>query len=509
MSSSPNPVSSDSPAVPPRGRMARNTVNLVIGQVVTLALTVILNAAVARTLGPSDFGVLFLITSVVGFSYVFVDWGHGTYVVREIARTPHRIGDLMGSVMAVRAGTALLLAVPAVLIGRLLGYDGRTQIGIALMMLAWLPMYLGLSYIWAFRGIERMEFDALISSVLKFSSLASAMVLLLSGGRLFAMIVSSGIAGTITLVVATVIYRRLRLGRLRVSWDLARELMVGGAPMATMTVAVAFQPYVDANMLTRLAPHVVLGWYGAAYSFANTLMAPAAVLATAAFPQFSVAAADRTSFSRILHDALRPLLFVAVLGAVGTFLFADVAVGIVYDKAQFGPSIAILRAFTPAMVLVFLDMMLGTAILAAGNATKLATAKLLSIVVTSTLEYLLIPMFQARFGNGGIGVMVALTAGELVMVVAALRLLPKATLNRVIVMDFVRAAAAGAATLAIGRPLFAVLPPVIGIPGCVLLFFVLSMAFGLVSRNDINTVAGLLSRRRPRTADVPSLQPAG
>ena len=93
--------------------MARNTFNLLLGQVITTALTIVLSAAVARSLGPSDFGLLYLVASVATFAYVFVDWGHGPYVIREVARHPERTGELIGSVVAIRAATALALCGPA------------------------------------------------------------------------------------------------------------------------------------------------------------------------------------------------------------------------------------------------------------------------------------------------------------------------------------------------------------------------------------------------------------
>ena len=217
--------------------------------------------------------------------------------------------------------------------------------------------------------------------------------------------------------------------------------------MVTMTVAIAVQPYIDANMLSRLSPRAVLGWYGAATTFSGTLIAPALILASAVYPRLSVAARHAVEFRQILHDTLRPMLFVAVLGGVGTYLFADVAVNLVYSSQKFGPSAAILRAFAPAMVLVFIDMMFGTAILAAGRAVHLAGAKILSVVVTTSLEVFLIPLCQSRLGNGGIGVMLSFAGGELVMIAAAIYLMPRGTLDRSAALDFARALIAGAGTL--------------------------------------------------------------
>jgi O-antigen/teichoic acid export membrane protein len=482
--------------------LARNVFNLLMGQISTTILTIVLSAAVARTLGPGDFGVWYLITAVSTFAYVFVDWGHGAYVIREVARRPERTGELMGTVLAVRVISALMLTAPAVTIGWLLGYPARTLALIAGMMVAWMPVYLGLTFGWAFRGKERMEFDALLSVTLKGMTLLFGVAMLLNGGRIGALLGAMGAAGLITLTVAFFIYQRLNLGRLRVTRAMGRELLVGGAPMVTMTIAVASQPYIDANMLSRLSTPDVMGWYGAAGTFTSTLIAPAFVLASAAYPRLSIAAANRGEFRMLLHNALRPLTFVAVLGGVGTFLFADVAVNLVYSTEKYGPSAIILKAFAPAMMLVYIDMMLGTAILAAGRAVQLASVKVMAIIVIAACELMLIPYCQAHYGNGAIAVMLSFGIGELVMVAGSLYLLPKGTLHASIGLDLLRAFAAGAGTLLTVR----VLPhfsPFVMIPLAIATFSGLAIVVGLIRRSDLAIIANL----RRRVAATPSVAP--
>ena len=82
--------------------MLRNIVHLGLGQVATTLLAVLLSAAIARTLGAAEFGLLYLVSTVGTFAYVFVDWGHPAYVTREVARHPERAGELTGTVMATR-----------------------------------------------------------------------------------------------------------------------------------------------------------------------------------------------------------------------------------------------------------------------------------------------------------------------------------------------------------------------------------------------------------------------
>jgi O-antigen/teichoic acid export membrane protein len=255
-------------------------------------------------------------------------------------------------------------------------------------------------------------------------------------------------------------------------------------------------------MLSWLSTADVMGWYGAAGTFTSTLIAPAFVLASAAYPRLSVAASNRGEFRMLLHDALRPLTFVAVLGGLGTFLFADVAVNLVYGIEKYGPSAVILKAFAPAMMLVYIDMMLGTAILAAGRAIQLAATKVLSIAVIAATEVVLIPYCQAHYGNGAIAVMLSFAVGELVMVAGSLYLLPKGTLHTSIAVDLLRALAAGAGTLLTVR-LLPQLSPFVMIPLAVTIFSALALLVGLIRRSDLAVIASL----RRRAAATPAIAP--
>ncbi len=124
-----------------RGRMIRNFMHMGLGQVATTVLTILMNAAVARALSPSDFGLMYLIMSMGTFAYVVVDWGHGPYIIREASRAPARAGELLGSALAVRTAVALSAGVVVFVIAWVLGYDLRTRLLSSLLMVSWLPQY--------------------------------------------------------------------------------------------------------------------------------------------------------------------------------------------------------------------------------------------------------------------------------------------------------------------------------------------------------------------------------
>jgi O-antigen/teichoic acid export membrane protein len=475
--------------------MVRNVIHLGLGQVATTVLTILLSATLARKLDPSDFGLLYLLMSIATFFYVVVDWGHGPYIIRETARHPDRSGDLLGSAIAVRTAGALLACVVAFATTWLLGYDLRTRLLAGALILGWLPQYLGLSFGWVFRSHERMDRDAMLNVVLKLATLIGSIACLAIGGRLLGLVFAWSVAGCLTLATGIVLYRRLRLPKISATMSTARELLRDGASLLAMSLAIAVEPYFNANILYKMASPVVVGWYGAAWNIAGTLVAPAMILGATMYPRLSTAAGDAVEFKRAFAISFRPLLLLGLLGAVGTYLFADVAVGLIYSLQKFGPAADILRAFAPVLLLIYVDLFLSTVILASGKARQLASFKVVSVVLTTGLVFVLVPVCQARFANGGLGVIYAMAIGELMMLVGSV-ILVRETVDRRMVGDVCRSLISGAATILLFR-LLPALTPFLAIPLCVLVFGGLSWLVGAVNRSDVKMLLASFRKLSP------------
>lgn len=463
--------------------MVKNAMLLGAGQVVTTVLTLLLSATLARALSPADFGLLYLLGTFAGFAFVFVDWGYAPLIIRETARHPETSGLLIGSALWLRAATSVLASAATVLITLLLGYELRTSLLSGTLILAWMPQFLGLSFGWAFRGFERMDCDAALGVVLKLATLLISVACIRLGGGLAQLILSWTLAGFLTLATAAFIHRKLRLPAISSSYACARGLLRGGAPFMLMSLAVAVSPLITANVLFKMSSPTVVAWYGIAANVMGTLIAPASILGMTMYPRLSKVADDPAEFRRTFGISFRLLLVLAVLGGVGTYLFAEVPVEIIYSLEKFGPAVDTLRALAAAVTLMYIDVFLGGAILAAGKSARLAVAKVASIVVTAVAALVLVPLFQARFGNGGLGVAYATMAGEVLMVCASAALL-RHVVDRHAVGDFFRSLVAGAMTLLLFR-LLPAMPEFLGLPLCVAAFGGFSLLVGAVRPDDL------------------------
>ena len=485
-----------------RADVARNALHLVGGQVATTALAIVLSAALGRLLGAKDFGVFFLIATMSTFAYVLVEWGQQLFVIREIARAPEQSGRLVGSAIALRIGGAIVVLLPTLLVAWALGYEPRTRWLAVTFILVSLPFSLAQTIGMAFRGRDMMARDATISVVNKTLTLGFALPALYLHHGIPGVLVAQGVAGLAALAVAWWLYRRIAAPRLRVTAHAAGAILIGGSPILAMTVATSVQPYIDAVLLSKLVPEVAVGWFGAARNVMGTLVAPALILAAATYPSLSRTIGDPGSFRAGLRSALRPLLWLGALGGVGTYLFADLAIGIIYGSKGFAESAVILKAFAPVLILLFVDVLMGHAITALGRAKAFAVAKAASIVVSTALSLYLVPAFQRNSGNGGIGLVVAFALSEVVMFGSAVFLLPRRSFDPALLMDAGRAVGAAAATLLLFRMLPG-MPPYVGLPLCIVAFSAASVAVGLVTRRDLDTLKILLRRLRPAQEPAP------
>lgn len=474
------------------GSLARNALYLVIGQAGTMVLGVLFNAALGRTLGAGDFGLYFLISTFATFALLLVDWGQQIFGIREVARSPERGGDLLGTGLVLRVlGTTLACFLTAVCAWAL-GYDRRT-IGFASAFVALnLPFFLAQNFGIVFRGHDRMGLDAAVSVCNRAAGLVFALAALGLGLGLGGVVVSQGLAGVLALLLGAQLYRRVSVGPVRFSRATARQILSGGSSILIMVVAVSVQPYIDAVLLSKLVPKEAVGWYGAARSIIVMLNAPALILGSAALPRLSRTSHDPRAFREEMATAERPMVWIAGLGAVGTWLFADVAIKVVYGHAGFAPAGAILSVFGLGLFLVFLDSFLATVIVALGRTAPFSMLKLGTVVLATVLEVFLIPYFQRRNGNGGLGVVSSFVACEPLIFAGMLLLIPRQVLKRSLLLDGARAIGSAVLTGAVLR-LAPALAPWLAIPACIALYALTTLAVGLLRADDLRTLRRLLT----------------
>lgn len=408
----------------------RNAAYLAAAQVLVMPFSVLANAVSAHYLGPATFGVAYLAGTLAGFGFLFVGWGHEAVLPAEIARNRGLSGTLLGTSLVWRLITSVVVYGILALGCHLLDYGADFQWALGLTCLVSALTYIVAGIKDTIRGLERTDIPAITHVAHQFLTTVLIVLALWLGGGLLASLAVQAAACLIVLVALRPWLAYSGVGSLRLDWRRMKELVQGGTPFVIFGLAMQLQPNIDAVFLSRLAPIEVLGWYAVSRRLVGVLILPASTLVSALYPTLCrLYATDSNAFNRTTVGALRHVTLLVVPVALGCALFPEIGVAL-FSRESFRPAEDNLRLLAVFMALLYFSMPLGTAIMAAGKTKAWSAVQCIGVAASLGLDPLLIPYFQARTGNGGLGLCVAALTSEALVLAFAAVLIPRAILNR-------------------------------------------------------------------------------
>jgi PST family polysaccharide transporter len=506
-SSSPPRTSSLPPAT--QELVLGNALLLVVAQALSTPLSMLTNAVMGRYIGPEDFGRLYLATTTASIAFLFVDWGTGGTLPANVAKERARAGEFLGTSITWRLCASLVLGGLLVLGSWAFGQPTEFRKSLALVILiSTVSTVAGLLQD-AARGFERTDVSAVASVGGQFIIVLLVVPTLLLGGKLGAALVAQLAAATIVLGLVWKAIRALNVGALSFRIGTLKTLLREGSPFLFFGIAMVLQPYIDAAFLSAYAPPETMGWLSAAKKLVGVLLAPASALISALYPTLCrLHAQDPSGYRRAVRDGLSSSTLVVVPVSLGCGLYPDIGVRI-FGRDSFEPAESNLRILAIFIFLVYFSMVVGTALLAAGRARAWAGIQFLCVVVSLVLDPLLVPWFQARTHNGGLGVCVSNVASEVLMVAGGIWLLrsvgtedapPGSASTRPRIFDgaLVRqlslACLAGGAMIGTAR-LLSRLPGLAAAPVAVAAYVGCLWITGAVTRKDFAAVSAALARK--------------
>ena len=472
----------------------RNALLLVVAQALSMPISILVSATMARYLGAEEFGYLYLASTFVGLAFLFVDWGQSGTLPAIVARDRSRAGEILGSGFAWRLIAAPLTYALLAVGCHALGYSGQLQIALALQALVATIASVIVGCQDTVRGFERTDIAARSMVALPLLNLLIVVPVLVLGGRLKEVLLANAAVNALVLVFVARALRPVGVGALRVTRKTVHVLLVGGWPFLFFGVTMALQPNIDAFFLSRLAPLEAVGWHAAAVKLLGALVFPAAALISALYPTLCrLHAEDQAAFRETTSGALRTASLLSAPLAFGTFLFADDAIRI-YSRDSFGPAADNLRFLAPLILLMYFSMPLGSSLLASGRQRAWAGVQMLCVVTSLALDPVLVPWFQQRMGNGGLGICVAAVVSEVLMVTGGLWLLPKGIVNSALARSIGLTLASGLGMTVVAR-LLSGGPAWIAAPCSVLAYLALLWAMGGIDKQQLALVLSVVDRK--------------
>ncbi len=478
-----------------RKSITRNMSVMMGAQVITWVTSFVLLYFLPRYLGSEDFGRLYLALSIKMMLGLMIDFGGNYLIPKEVARSARRGSKILNSYILLRIGLWMLAMGLILLLSDLLGYSDHVHLLIIILAIGKLWEGGGAAIGSYFLGIERMEYPSLANIFEKVFVAGVAVAALLMGAdsTVIAIVISLG-----ALVNLLVLYFYSR-DFMKISYKFDKRvfsILSTGMPYFLFSLFSVIYYRVDAIMISAITNDAVTGWYGGAYRFFDIVMVLPLIYKTAIFPIFSKLWNDKQGvLESTVGESLR---FMVILGFPTMVLIAFYASPIIHffmGLEEYGPSVLILQIFALSIPIIFIDIILGSAIMGAANRQNAwAVIGFLAIFINVGANLLLIPYTQTTFMNGGIGAAVATLITELFVMVSAIYLLPAGYLRSFRLSYLTKPALA---TVVMLIPM--VLLQLIGLYWMIsmalsgLIFLGLLFALGSFTRNEIEMIKGAIS----------------
>ncbi len=477
--------------------VVRNTLFLTVAQTAGVPLSILMNAMMARYLGAQALGYIYVATTFNAIALLGVEWGQNGSLPALVATDKSRASVLLGTSLVWRAGTTLLAFALLEGASRALGYDDDFRTAIRIMFVAYSFSTVGNACQDTSIGLERTDIAAIRQVGEQTAQVAIVLPIVLLGGKLHAALVGYIFAVFPPLLFVVVALRRAGVHRPSFDPKALRALLERGTPFVFFGLAMVLQPNIDAIFLSKLSPAAVVGWHAAARRLIGLLCFPASALIGALYPTLCrLHAVDMKAFIRTSREAVRGASLLAIPVALGCALYPDVGTS-VYSHS-FAPAENNLRVLSVFLFLLYFTMPLGCAILAAGKQRAWAIVQSICVVVSVALDPLLIPWFERKWANGGIGVCVSTVASELIVVACGIWLAPSGIFDRKFWRALGLAAASGAAMVVTARLLHPILTPFLAAPISVIAYTVALWLTGGLEQSSIDAISGFLKRKMNR-----------
>lgn len=428
--------------------VAKNTVIQFGQQIATWISSFLLMLFLPRILGPERFGRIYLAEMVTAIFIVLVMYDGRLSIVRRVSRNREHAAEILSNSLGFRAALWLLAFIVMMVFGYAAHYPASVIVILFLfgVEMTWVAMRTVLSGIYL--GFENTTYTAVGAIAERMFIAGVGIAALLLGGTEITIAVVM-IIGTLLNFIICARYIGRFVGKLpRINWHASWILMKEGFPFLLWTIFGMIYYRIDTVMLSLMTTEKVVGWYGASYRFYDVLAFLPSIFTLAILPVLSkLFDRDQPMLVVTTRKSLNFILFTGIPISISIYFFSREIIGFLFGLGGYGPSVINLQLFAVGLILLYIDMVLGTAIIACNQQKQLAWIAFIALIVNVGLNYFMIPYAQARTGNGGIGAAIATLITEFVVLLSNLLILDRSILKDADSSVFLKAILGGAVML--------------------------------------------------------------
>lgn len=375
-------------------KIIKNTSLLILMQIVTMLLSLVFTAYLARYLGVDNFGKYSFALSFTSLFVIIVDLGFNQLTTREISRDPKLLKKYMNNIIPIKITLSLIFLITIFVLINFMKYPSDTVIIVYIFAIYTVLNSFGGLFKSVFNAFEVMEYISSISIIEKLIMVSCGVALLILKYDLVKVVAIYPIASFISIVLCSIICAK-KYFKFNFEFDYKfwKVLILSSIPFGVFSIFITINYKIDTIMLSIMKGDSVVGWYNAAYTLVLALLIIPSSVITSLFPLLSRNIIDQKETSYVLYEkSLKYLIIIALPIVAGTIILADKIIIWMYGE-NFKSSIFALQILILSIIPTFMHNVFGAIILAINKEKNAVFMWALCATANVTLNYLFIPYY--------------------------------------------------------------------------------------------------------------------
>lgn len=384
-----------------KNRALKNASWIIVCRVIQSLLSLVIGMISARYLGPSNYGVITYVSSVVAFALPIMQLGLNQTLVKEFVQSPEREGKILGTSLVINVLSSIVSMIGSVAFVFLVNAGERETILVCILY----------SLTLLFQATEMTQYWFQYQLLSKYPSIATLCAYVaVSLYKIFLLVTQKSVVWFalsnvldyfLISVILMVIYFKVGNQRLSFDWRLGREMLSRSKYYIIPSLMVMIFQHTDRIMIKLMMGEAETGFYSAAITCVGISgFVFSAVIDSMRPVILEEKGKDQARYENRVAQLYAIITFISLAQSIGMTVLAKPLVNLLYG-AEYAPTAGILCVAVWYVTFSYYGSVRNVWILAEGKQKYLFGINIIGAVANVLSNLLLIPRW------GGVGAAVA------------------------------------------------------------------------------------------------------
>ncbi len=462
--------------------LARNTSYFTLALIVQKIISLTYFTLYARSLGAADLGQYYFAISITSIFGIFIDFGVGNVVTREVSKHQEKAKSILASVIALKLPLTILTVSALIAWAKLWDYDPLIQELIFISAIAMVFDNFTSSFYAVARGFHNLKFESFSSVLVQVIILSLSFLVLREHWGIVWLMATFAAASFFNFVYSVSIVRAVWKISARPIWDKAmiKYIIALTIPFGLFMIVQRFYTYFDSVLLFKLAGDRAVGLYQIPFKIIIALQFLPMAFVASLYPALSSYWHNaRERLAQTFEQAILYCLIISIPITLGAIALSDKIV--LLFKGDFLEAASLLKISMVAVPFMFLGFPVGSLLNACDQQKRNTLNMAITAVLSAIINIILIPRY------GVLGACITTLITSLLMLILGLVVVPKITsVNWLRILNkTARYLAAGLGMAIFAELVKAQIHPLITIGACAVVYAILLFVFRGISKDEL------------------------